>query len=67
MKENKCTITRGGKNDEVDINHIREILLGRNAPAIVPDDPRDLDVDGTITVLDARKLVQFCDKAKCGR
>ncbi|MBI5854709.1 MAG: hypothetical protein HZB35_05660 [Nitrospirae bacterium] len=33
------------------------IVAGRNTPATGPDDPRDLDRDGRITVLDARKWV----------
>jgi hypothetical protein len=33
------------------------IVAARNTDATGPDDPRDLDGDGRITVLDARKWV----------
>jgi hypothetical protein len=36
-----------------------------NKPATSPNDPRDQDGDGIITILDARKLIQFCDKPAC--
>ena len=45
------------QNGEIDLDDLFILLDGRNAPASGPDDPRDLDGDGMITVLDARKLV----------
>ena len=45
-----------GDND-VDRSDILEIMAARNTPATGPDDPRDADGDGVITVLDARKCV----------
>jgi len=40
-------------------------MAARNTPASGPDDPRDLDGDGMITVLDARKLVLLCTLPRC--
>ena len=42
---------------DIDIDDLAIILDARNTPALGPDDPRDLDGDGLITVLDARILV----------
>ena len=42
------------------------ILAARNQQADGPDDPRDLDGDGVITVNDARRLVTLCDVRRCG-
>jgi hypothetical protein len=39
---------------EVDLG---SILAARNTPALGPNDPRDLDGDGMITILDARKFL----------
>ena len=36
-----------------------------NKPATGPNDPRDQDGDGIITILDARKVQQFCSKPNC--
>ncbi|MYN19730.1 hypothetical protein GTP81_23580 [Rugamonas sp. FT107W] len=45
-----------------------DIVIGAiGSPAYGPDDPRDLDHDGLITVLDARKLVLLCDKKLCAK
>jgi hypothetical protein len=41
------------------------IMAARNTPATGPDDPRDLDGDGTITVGDARILISKCDNIGC--
>ncbi|MCP5519820.1 MAG: putative Ig domain-containing protein [Verrucomicrobiales bacterium] len=41
----------------VDRADLAVIVAGRNTPATGPDDPRDLDHDGWITALDARKCV----------
>lgn len=48
--------------DRLDLNIV---VAARNKPAYGPDDPRDLDHDGKITVLDARKLVLLCTLPKC--
>jgi hypothetical protein len=50
--------TRGDvdKDGDVDRNDLLILLAARNTPASGPDDPRDLDGDGKITVLDARIL-----------
>ena len=42
---------------EIDRDDLDVILAARNAAAWGPEDPRDLDGDGMITVLDARILV----------
>ena len=53
-----------GDND-VDRDDLNLILAARNTPATGADDPRDVDGDGMITVLDARKCVLSCDRAGC--
>jgi hypothetical protein len=50
---------------DVDRNDLDIILAARNTPASGPDDPRDLDGDGMITALDARKLVILCTRPRC--
>ena len=50
---------------DVDQNDLRRILAARNTDAQGTDDPRDLDGDGRITVLDARKLVLLCTRPRC--
>lgn len=50
---------------DVDRNDLNIILSARNTPADGPDDPRDLDGDGMITALDARKLVLLCTRPRC--
>ncbi len=50
---------------DVDMDDISLILAARNQPASGPDDPRDLDGDGVITVLDARRAVTLCTRAGC--
>jgi hypothetical protein len=50
---------------DVDRDDLNIILAARNTPADGPDDPRDLDGDGVITVLDARKLVLLCTRTGC--
>ena len=50
---------------DVDRNDLNIILAARNTPASGPDDPRDLDGDGMITGLDARKLVLLCTRPRC--
>jgi hypothetical protein len=41
----------------VDRNDLNLLVASRNQPAVNSEDPRDLDGDGMITVLDARILV----------
>lgn len=50
---------------DVDRNDLNIILAARNTPASGPDDPMDLDDDGMITALDARKLVLMCTRPRC--
>jgi hypothetical protein len=49
------------------VNRNDIVLIGsaRNTPAIGPDDPRDKDGDGTITLYDTRKCVLDCDLPRC--
>ncbi|MGD9505694.1 MAG: dockerin type I domain-containing protein [Syntrophobacteraceae bacterium] len=49
----------------VDQTDLGLVNAARNATASGADDPRDLDGDGEITGLDARKLILFCDKPNC--
>ncbi len=54
------TVLRAGdldQDDDVDMDDLEIVLAARNTPADGLDDPRDLDGDGMITVLDARILV----------
>jgi hypothetical protein len=50
---------------DVDRNDLNILLAVRNTPASGPDDPMDLDDDGMITALDARKLVLMCTRPRC--
>ncbi len=50
---------------DVDRDDLDIILAALNEPATGPDDPRDLDGDGMITVRDARKLVLLCTRPRC--
>lgn len=49
----------------VDRNDLTLIIAARNTPSTGPDDPRDVDQDGTITVLDARQAALRCDNPLC--
>ena len=51
----------------VDRDDLNILLLGLNTVASASNDPRDLDHDGRITVLDVRKLVASCTRALCGK
>ncbi|PIS36629.1 MAG: hypothetical protein COT35_10095 [Nitrospirae bacterium CG08_land_8_20_14_0_20_52_24] len=53
------------KDGDVDRNDLNIILAARNQPANGSNDPRDLDGDGMITALDARKLVTMCTRPGC--
>jgi hypothetical protein len=50
------------RDGDVDQNDMAIILAARNTSASGPDDPRDLDHDGKITVLDARILATLFTK-----
>jgi uncharacterized repeat protein (TIGR01451 family) len=50
---------------DVDRSDVNLILAARNTPANGPDDPRDRDGDGRITVLDSRKCVLECTRPGC--
>ncbi len=50
---------------DVDRDDLNIILAARNTAASGPDDPRDLDGDGMITALDARKLTLLCTRTRC--
>lgn len=53
-----------GDND-VDNDDLAKITSALNKPADGPNDFRDLDGDGKITALDARKLVLLCTRPRC--
>jgi uncharacterized repeat protein (TIGR01451 family) len=50
---------------DIDWDDLMDLLDARGEPATGPDDPRDLDGDGIITVMDARILVTLCDRPGC--
>ena len=50
---------------DVDRDDLNIILQARNTVANFPNDPRDLDGDGNITVLDARILIGLCTRPRC--
>jgi hypothetical protein len=60
---------RGDLNGDaaVDRDDLDIIMSGTGTQATAGGDPRDLDGDGRITVLDARKLVPLCSKPQCAR
>ncbi len=58
----KCDINADGN---VDRNDIALIMAARNTSASGSGDPRDIDGDGVITVLDARQCVLECDFNNC--
>lgn len=49
----------------VDLDDLNILLAARGTAATGPNDPRDLDGDGRITALDARKLMLLCTRPKC--
>ena len=57
-----CDVDADGDIDRVDVGLI---FVARNTPASGPDDPRDADGDGTITVNDARACVLQCTLPGC--
>jgi len=50
---------------DIDRDDIDQIFSARNSPANGPDDPRDADGDGNITVNDGRSCVLQCTLANC--
>lgn len=52
-------------DQDIDRDDLNIILAARNTPAQGPDDPMDIDGDGKITALDARKLVTMCTRHRC--
>jgi hypothetical protein len=50
---------------DVDRTDVNIIVAARNTSASGPDDTRDVDGDGRITVLDARKAVIACTRPGC--
>jgi hypothetical protein len=53
-----------GDND-VDKNDIEEITKVLNTPAYGEDDPKDINKDGVINILDARLVVIRCTRLRC--
>jgi hypothetical protein len=49
----------------IDVLDVNAIFAARNTPASGPDDPRDADGDGTITVLDASQCRLQCTNPQC--
>ena len=62
ISDPKCYIDQDG---DIDINDINAILAARNTAASGPNDRRDFDGDGYITVNDARKCVLRCTRPGC--
>ena len=50
---------------DVDRDDLAVLHAARNQPAQGADDSRDLDGDGTVTALDARRLTQLCTRPRC--
>ena len=50
---------------DVDNDDLQLILSAIGEPTLGADDRRDMDGDGMITALDARKLVTLCTRARC--
>jgi len=63
------TLTDGygdiNQDGDVDSNDLTLILATKNQPSSGPDDARDLNSDGKIDLLDARKLVLLCTRPLC--
>ncbi len=58
-----CDVDHDGDVDRCDLNLV---LAGRGQRASGPSDPRDVDHDGWITVLDARICTKLCETPRCG-
>jgi hypothetical protein len=50
---------------DVDRDDVNIVMALRNTLATGHDDPNDIDGDGTITVLDARRLMRLCTRPRC--
>jgi hypothetical protein len=50
---------------DVDSGDVALVTAVLNTPAAGPDDPRDLNADGTISVRDARLVVLECTRPRC--
>jgi len=48
--------------DQLDVN---QVIAARNKPASGASDPRDLDKNGVINALDARKQILLCTRPRC--
>jgi len=57
-----CDVDADG---DIDINDVRAITAARGQTATGPDDPRDMNGDGIITVNDARGCVLQCTNPRC--
>jgi alpha-tubulin suppressor-like RCC1 family protein/pimeloyl-ACP methyl ester carboxylesterase len=55
------------KDGDVDVDDLARINAALNTGASDLNDLRDLDGDGRITALDARKLVTLCTRPRCAR
>lgn len=56
----------GNGDGVVDYLDLNEVFLRLNMPADTPYDPLDIDENGTINVLDLRRLSFLCDEPICG-
>jgi hypothetical protein len=64
------TVSCGLKGDQdgdcdIDQNDVNIVIAARGQPLSGPNDPRDVDGDGAITILDARKLILMCTRPRC--
>jgi uncharacterized protein (TIGR03382 family) len=57
-----CDANGDGSVDRRDLD---AIFAARGQPATGPDDPRDADDDGVITVLDSRRCALRCTRPDC--
>ncbi len=54
-------------NGQVNVSDLILLMRGMNKSPAGPNDPRDLDYDGQISVLDGRILVTLCTKPYCAQ
>ncbi len=59
-----CDVNGDG---QVDIDDINAIFAARGTPATGPDDPRDVNGDGVISINDGRECVLQCTNPQCAR
>ena len=55
------------QDGQVDRDDITAITLSMRGPALCRSDPRDIDRDGRITILDARKAMLRCAHPGCAK